>query len=145
MLTTKASPIDGSIFTQFRESTIRTSRDPALDCLLVLRWYPTLARFVDLGTMNLSTKLLIASLPAIPATEANTMAIVSSMQLKISGFTTEPVTLSGSDLRTKNMRIKLMIETLDVMISILDCKTRLCRGKEWRLLTLPRRTIVSPP
>lgn len=145
MLTTKASPIDGSIFTQFRESTIRISREPALDCLLALGRFPILAEFVDLGTMNLSTKLLIASLPAIPATEANTIAIVSSMQLKISGFTTEPVTLSGSDRRTKNMRIKLMIETLDVMISIIDGKIRLCHGKEGRLLTLPRRTIVSPP
>ena len=118
---TRASPIDASILTQFLESTIRISREPALDkCLTPLGRYPPPPWFGDLGTMNLSTKLLIASLPAMPATEANTMAIVSSMQLKISGFTTEPVTLLGSDLRTKNMRMKLMIETLGSLVSLID-------------------------
>ena len=122
-LMTKASPIDESILTQFLESTIRISREPALDkCLMPLGRYPPPPWFGDLGTMNLSTKLLIASLPAMPATEANTMAIVSSMQLKMSGFTTEPVTLLGSDLRTKNMRMKLMIETLDGLVSLIDLR-----------------------
>ena len=48
----------------------------------------------------------------MPDIEANTIAMLSSMQLKMSGLTTDPVTFEGSDLRTKNMRMKLIIVTL---------------------------------
>lgn len=143
-LMTKASPIDASILTQFLESTMRISREPALDkCLTPLGRYPPPPWFGDLGTMNLSTKLLIASLPAMPATEANTMAIVSSMQLKISGFTTEPVTLLGSDLRTKNMRMKLMIETLGSLVSLIDHGIIYCADREGGCLHCPYEQLYA--
>ena len=51
----------------------------------------------------------------MPDTEANTIAMFSSMQLKMSGLTTDEVTFEGSDLRTKKMRVKLMIVTLEIM------------------------------
>lgn len=54
----------------------------------------------------------MASLPAMPLREAKTTAMLSSMQLKMSGFTTERVTLLGLDLRTKKMRVKEMMVTL---------------------------------
>ena len=56
---------------------------------------------------------MIASLPPMPETEAKTMAMVSSMQEKMSGRTTEPVILLRSLLRTNKMRMKLMIVTLE--------------------------------
>lgn len=65
--------------------------------------------------MNLCTKLLIASLPAIPDIDAKTMAMVSSMQLKMSARTTVLVTFWGLTLRTKKMRVKLMMETLGMV------------------------------
>jgi hypothetical protein len=40
------------------------------------------------------------------------MAMVSSMQLNMSGLTTDPVMLSGSALTTKKMRVKLITVTL---------------------------------
>lgn len=67
---------------------------------------------MERGTKKRWTKLEMASLPAMPDREAKTTAMLSSMQLKMSGLTTEAVTLLGSDLRTKKMRMKLTIVTL---------------------------------
>ena len=120
-----------------KESTIRSSREPGPDCLALPLRYPP-CWFVDLETMNLSTKVLIASLPAIPATEANTIAIVSSTQLKISGVTTEPVMFLGSTLTTKKIRVKLTIETLDPLVSLLHCKTMLSSGEKKYYLHCPQ-------
>ena len=50
----------------------------------------------------------------MPDIEAKTIAMFSSMQLKMSGLTTDEVTFEGSDLRTKKMRVKLMIVTLNI-------------------------------
>ena len=82
--------------------------------------------------MNRSTKLLMASLPAMPAIEAKTMAMVNSMQLKTSALTTEPVMLVGTTRRTKKMRVKLMMETLVVMSSAEDT---------WKILGFLRRRL----
>ncbi|KAL9587840.1 MAG: hypothetical protein Q9203_003338 [Teloschistes exilis] len=48
----------------------------------------------------------------MPEREAKTMAMLSSMQEKMSARTTVPVTLEGSTWRTKKMRAKEMMETL---------------------------------
>ena len=60
----------------------------------------------------------------MPETDANTIAMLSSIQLKISGLTTDPVTFEGSDLRTKKMRMKLMMVTLGTLWSVHGCDVR---------------------